>query len=443
MDDRYRILYERTTPLPETTDEDGFPCEDIHALTTWAKEEIRLAQRLDQVAIKAINVSAYGASLVHLDEQGKPIGPLYNYLKPYSEKLLHSFLTTYDVDHALSLQTASPVLGSLNSGLQLYRIKNEQPLFFKEIRYSLHLPQYVSYLFTGKPLTELTSIGCHTLLWDYGKKQYHRWVVEENMDSKFPELAASHHTTTKNGETIGVGVHDSSAALIPYLKATSSPFALLSTGTWCISLNPFNQSALTKDELELDCLQYLSYEGKPVKASRLFAGYEHDQMVRKMASHFNVRPDVFTSIEFNVDLTATLLKKGIAPSRRPNKLGAPHSDFDQRDLSPFKTLEEAYHQLIIDIVRRQVKSTGLVLNNTPVKRIFVDGGFSDNSVYMNLLAAGFPQFDVYAASVPQASAVGAALIIHHSWNSRPLLPDEVIELRRCKRPDGIEVHPII
>jgi len=112
-------------------------------------------------------------------------------------------------------------------------------------------------------------------------------------------------------------------------------------------------------------------------------------------------------------------------------------------LSPFKTLEEAYHQLIIDIVRRQVKSTGLVLNNTPVKRIFVDGGFSDNSVYMNLLAAGFPQFDVYAASVPQASAVGAALIIHHSWNSRPLLPDEVIELRRCKRPDGIEVHPII
>ena len=58
----------------------------------------------------------------------------------------------------------------LNSGLQLYWLKKTKPEVFKKIKYSLHLPQYLSYIFTGIPLSEYTSIGCHTALWDYEKK---------------------------------------------------------------------------------------------------------------------------------------------------------------------------------------------------------------------------------------------------------------------------------
>ena len=47
------------------------------------------------------------------------------------------------------------------------------------------------------------------------------------------------------------------------------PFVLLSTGTWCISLNPFNQAALTVDELTNDVL-YIQYEGKQVKRQGYF-----------------------------------------------------------------------------------------------------------------------------------------------------------------------------
>ncbi len=441
FDEDYKIVYERSAQLRETTDEDGFPCEDIKALSSWVREEIRVAQSLEHINIKAINVSAYGASFVHLDEQNKPLGHLYNYLKPYREKLLQTFLSNYDKDLSLSLQTASPLLESLNSGLQLYRIKHEKTSYYNQIRHSLHLPQYVSFLLTEKSFSELTSIGCHTMLWDFTKSKYHDWVVQEEIDSKFAELASSDHVVAVGEINIGVGLHDSSAALIPYLKSFSDPFVLISTGTWNISLNPFNQIPLTKEELELDCLQYLSYEGKPVKASRLFAGHEHELMLKKIASHFAIKPELLRSTEFNAAIAANLIYPG-SGTVSSNKLGVESSGFDKRILSNFDSHIEAYHQLIIDIVRQQVKSTGLVLKNTNVKKVFVDGGFSTNSVYMNLLAAGFPQYDIYGTSVHQATALGAALAIHSSWNKNQI-PIDIIELHRCKRPDGLDIQPII
>jgi hypothetical protein len=47
---------------------------------------------------------------------------------------------------------------------------------------------------------------------------------------------------------------------------------------------------------------------------------------------------------------------------------------------------------------------------------------------MNLLAKEYPEVEVYAASMAQATAVGAALVIHEHWNSLPI-PNDLIELR--------------
>jgi sugar (pentulose or hexulose) kinase len=68
-----------------------------------------------------------------------------------------------------------------------------------------------------------------------------------------------------------------------------------------------------------------------------------------------------------------------------------------------------------------------------VNRIFVDGGFSKNAIYMHLLAEAFPEMEVYAASVAQATAVGAALAIHKHWNSKPL-PGDIIDLKFYAKP---------
>ncbi|NJN34987.1 MAG: hypothetical protein HC817_12755 [Saprospiraceae bacterium] len=34
----------------------------------------------------------------------------------------------------------------------------------------MHLPHYFSYLLTGEKASEYTSIGCHTMLWDFEKR---------------------------------------------------------------------------------------------------------------------------------------------------------------------------------------------------------------------------------------------------------------------------------
>jgi sugar (pentulose or hexulose) kinase len=69
----------------------------------------------------------------------------------------------------------------------------------------------------------------------------------------------------------------------------------------------------------------------------------------------------------------------------------------------------------------------MVLKGTIAKRIFVDGGFSKNKVYMNLLAMAFPKMEVFAASMAQSTALGAAIAIHRHWNSGAL-PSNLIEL---------------
>ncbi|HEX8462216.1 MAG TPA: hypothetical protein VF623_12330, partial [Segetibacter sp.] len=104
------------------------------------------------------------------------------------------------------------------------------------------------------------------------------------------------------------------------------------------------------------------------------------------------------------------------------------SQFAKRDLSVFDTDEEAYHQLIFDIITQQKASTQLILKGTTVKRLFVDGGFSKNSIYMSLLSAAFPQLEVFAASMAQATAVGTALAIHSCWNDKAI-PNDIIELK--------------
>lgn len=424
----YEVVFERTVSLPETVDEDNYPCEDLALLSRWVKESFVDVLTKEGFDITAINFTSYGASFVHLDKSGNPLTPLYNYLKPYPPELSKKFYDKYGGEIMLSMHTASPVLGSLNSGMQLYRIKHTQKEIFKQIAYSLHLPQYISYLLTGKTYSDITSIGCHTNLWNFPQNNYHEWVYREGIIEKlapiFPSDGITEITALDKKLKAGIGLHDSSAALIPYLTSFREPFVLISTGTWSISLNPFNPHPLTVEELQQDCLSYITYRGKPVKASRLFAGYEHEQQTRRLAEHFNKNKDFYNQVEYDRAIIESLRSKPVLTTRDHSAITV----FPGRDINSFSTYEEAYHQLILDIINRQIHSTSLILKDTITKRIFVDGGFSKNSIFMRLLAEAFPEVEVYAASVAQATAIGAALAIHGHWNNKPA-PKDIIKLK--------------
>jgi sugar (pentulose or hexulose) kinase len=414
LDEGYHVIWENSVVLEASTDEDGDPCEDLLNLMDWIYYNVALFDSLKDPDIRAVNFAAYGASFVHIGKGRWPVAPLYNYLKPYPETLLKKFYQTYGGESKFSQEAASPVLGSLNSGLQLYRIKEERPDKFREITYSLHLPQYLSFLFTGQAFSNLTSIGCHTNLWDFDRHAYHEWVSQEGVLDKLAPIAASSSvwpidqpvgTTFTDIPLAGIGLHDSSAALIPYQETRREPFALLSTGTWCITLNPFNHAPLTADELQNDCLCYLDYQGRPVKASRLFAGYEHEQQVLRLADRYHKSPDYTATVAFD-----------------------PGCNTHLQDDEP-ASFEQAYHLLMQDIIEKQAASTRLVLQGAGVGHLYVDGGFANNKIYMHLLARAFPEMEVFAAALPQATALGAALVIHEHWNTQPR-PQDMIGLIR-------------
>jgi L-fuculokinase len=443
FDGQYNILLEKSIQFEEIKDEDGDACEDINALTAWVKRSITEVMEMKNFRVKALNFSTYGASFVHLDKEGKPVAPLYNYLKPFPENLQKKFYRKYGDEMGFALQTASPVLGNLNSGLQLYYLKEDKPELFKKIHASLHLPQYMSYLVTGRLYSDITSIGCHTALWNFTLNRYHEWLYKEHIAGKLSPIFPSDQLMNTNwkGEPLlcGVGLHDSSAALIPYLSGFKDPFVLISTGTWCISLNPFNQTKLTAEELKDDCLCYMEYRGKPIKASRLFAGYEHEQQVKKLAAHFNTAEDHYQAVAFDASIVQQLARNApLNGSAAPGKMLMQESVFGKRDLQQFKTYSDAYHQLMMDIIALQAASTRLVLKEGNIKKIFVDGGFGKNAVYMKLLSAVFPGIEVYAASVAQASAIGAALAVHPYWNKNNF-PAGLIELKHYADIEAIEI----
>ena len=117
--------------------------------------------------------------------------------------------------------------------------------------------------------------------------------------------------------------------------------------------------------------------------------------------------------------------------RKSRKEKAPENNkisaFAARDLASFSSDTKAYHQFMLDLVVQQKASSSLVIGKE-VKRIFVDGGFSKNSIFMNLLARVFPDVEVFAASMAQATAIGTALSIHKHWNTKSM-PNDIIELK--------------
>jgi len=430
FDEDYQIVYEKSARFIETIDEDGFPCENIDSLRQSVFDSLAEISRLKQFDVKAVNFSTYGASLVYVDANGEPLAPLYNYLKPYPEELNKDIYDRFGGNDAFAAATASPILGSLNSGMQLLRLKREKAEIFNAVKYALHLPQYLSFLISGQFFSDITSIGCHTALWDFAQNRYHEWVEQEGLTKKMAPIKKSDETIKANFAAqafeVGIGLHDSSAALIPYLVSFHEPFVLISTGTWCISMNPFNHSPLTDTELQNDCLCYLEFNGKPVKSSRVFSGYEHEQQVKRIAAHFGEDTIKFRAIAFDAEVGAALRSK--IPKGEPLDHLQKESNFKDRDLTQFENDIEAYHQLIIDLMQQQAYSLNMVLRGSSVKRIFVDGGFSKNAVYMNLLAIALPDIEIFAASMAQATAMGAALAIHQSWNTKSV-PGNIIALK--------------
>lgn len=422
FDEQLQEVYQTYSRMEEDLDEDGFACENLDRLTSWMHDTFHEAQARPEFEITHLNFSTYGASFVHLDHAGKPIAPLYNYLKPYPEDLAGVFFEQYGPADEWSVQTASPRMGMLNSGLQLYWLKYRKPDVYARIRRSLHFPQYCAYLFSGKYRSEYTSIGCHTGMWDFGRNDYHQWIHKERLDGLLPPVqpTISGIETVVGGRNlmVGVGIHDSSAALLPYILADKEPFLLISTGTWSITLNPYCRDILSAGDLEQDCLNYLRTDGLPVRAARLFLGNEYNIWAHKLADHFRQPYEKHRQVKPD-PIVLKQLERIKAPVFRWESIRLPGSNTTapgSTDLNIFSSYDEACHQLMKELVQLQLSSLFLAKGTSTVRKIYIDGGFIDNELFIQLLAAQLPDFELIVTEAPLGAALGAAMAVLNRSN---------------------------
>ena len=411
FDENNQLIEEQQEVYAEIKDEDGFPCDDLARLTEGVLSNWQKLKNDDRFEVKGVNFTAYGASFVYLDKNNQPVAPLYNYLKPLPDELSQQFYNSIEqqfnqIKEAFAATTCSPTMGLLNSGLQLYFLKYAKPHIYEKIETALHLPQYLSFLISGKKYSDFTSIGCHTALWDFTKNDYHDWVKIEGIDKKLAPIT-THAIATElpDGTLVGVGLHDSSSALLPYSAEQSEPFMLISTGTWCINLNSFNQTPLSIEQFSKDCLSYMTPQGKMTKASRVFFGREHDYQVERIAKHFKVEKDFYKTIQY-VHQNA---KTDFIPACMEGTGPFPEKIERVWDIGVYLTADEAYIALMRGLMDILKVSIGLIDNAVPT--FFIDGGFARNAIFMGMLKNDFPHRNIKTLDVPQATALGALLFL--------------------------------
>ena len=419
FDRELRVVHEEESIFDEITDDEGFPCENAELLESWIFSTLHKYLASEKHLVKGINFTTYGATLVYLDKEGKRMTPIYNYLKPFPDKVLEGFYDRYGGVEEFSRQTASPALGMLNSGLQLLWLKRTKPEVFRRVHQVLHLPQYLASLVHGQVVSEHTSIGCHTAMWDFDQMAYHPWLKEEGISLPDPVPVWSTFPVALEGAMIetGTGIHDSSSSLAPYIMAAEDPFVLISTGTWCISMNPFNNELLTSEELGQDCLCFLGVNGKPVKSSRFFLGRIHDLNVEHLQLFFRVGKSAYKTVDPSTKVVRECWESG-EKGQLFFREGIPDTGVDRQvDPGQFESFEAAYIRLMTDLTRQVVNSIKLIIaKRDKTKHLYITGGFAKNPIFRTILCLAFPGKQVFTSEVENATSLGAALVmVENIW----------------------------
>lgn len=413
FDDSFNVVSQNYRQFNEVKDDDGFPCDDLDAIEEWILSEIRRIQSEGNYKIKAINFSTHGASLVYLNEKGERLTPLYNYLKPL-ELADYSFI--YDANGGVgefSRQTASPAYGMLNAGMQMIWLKNKKPDVWKNVKYILHYPQYLSYLFTKEITADYTSIGAHTAIWDFDHMQYHKWLKDEGISLPEPCNGKVAIKAEVNGEpiAIGSGLHDSSSSLIPILESNGDDdFVLLSTGTWIIAMNPFSKETLTAHQLKNNCLCFMTPLKKQVKSSMQFLGHVHELNTKAFCDYYDLPENYFLNVGLNKKLCEDIIREGrqvFFPNKVPEDYMA-----DLGQLKRYDSFEKAYHQLVYEISYLVFEGIQLILDSdSNLRSIYITGGFNKNDIFVECLSQMLPEQKIKFPNVRNASALGAALLM--------------------------------
>lgn len=272
-----RVIKQPASILTNT----DYPSLDHQAIHAFIISSLKTL--IAEHTVNAITVTAHGATAALIDSHGELALPVidYEYLG------VDSLRTAYDLHRAPFSRTGSPSLpGGLNVGAQLYWLQHTYPELFASARAMLTWPQYWIYVLTGERHNDVTSLGCHTDLYEPEKGHYSSLVNAMGWQHLLPSIqrpgqlsgmlrkSIAQQLGLSESLPVHTGIHDSNASLVPHLIAHPAPFSVVSTGTWFIAMAM--GGIPTKLDETRDTLINVNALGQSVPSARFMGGRERE-----------------------------------------------------------------------------------------------------------------------------------------------------------------------
>jgi sugar (pentulose or hexulose) kinase len=399
-----------------------YPHYDIERL--WAFAVKALKTFAADPGFDAISITTHGASAVLLDAAGNLAMPALDYEHHYPDVISGA----YDRLRPSFDETFSPRLsGGLNLGAQFHYQKSTFPELFANVTAIVTYPQYWAWRLSGVAANEVTSLGCHTDLWNPRTGDYSALVdtldlrdLMAPLRSAFEALGPvlleiANEIGLPSGAPVYCGIHDSNASLLPHLIGREPPFSVVSTGTWVINFAVGGD--LDHLDPAKDVLANVDAYGRAVPSSRFMGGREFEILQRQIGS---VEPGDVRAVLSEVIEKGTMLLPNVASG------SGPFPDNEMRwiaaeSASPAELMAASslYLALMTEACLDLIGASGPIL---------VEGPFALNDIYTGVLAS-LTSSDVIAFPGSTGTSLGAALLtgiepaVHVAQNAPPRLPD--------------------
>jgi sugar (pentulose or hexulose) kinase len=363
-----------------------------------------------QHGVDAISVTTHGASGVLLDAQGGLAAPVLDYEHTGPDDMA----AAYDALRPDFALTGSPRLPmGLNLGAQLHWQFATDPGLRDRVATLVSYPQYWGFRLTGVRASDVTSLGCHTDLWNPATGQPSPLLEALGLAGKLapprrpadllghitPGVAAA--TGLPADTPVAVGIHDSNASLLPHLMARRGAFSVVSTGTWVVVMT-VGGDPVTLDPAR-DTLVNVNAFGQPVSSARFMGGREHDLILQgQPASPPDTTPNTRPSA---ADRAAVLAGLMLLPAVQPGSGPYPQARSHWHPAPPTST---GQCSLALGYYLALMTTTCLAMTGSRGP-VIVEGPFARNTAYLDMLTVATGQ-PVIASASQTGTAMGAALL---------------------------------
>ena len=377
-----------------------YPHHDVEAL--WAFILDSLADIDREQRIDAISITTHGATGALVDAAGELVLPVLDYEFDGPDRLA----ADYDAIRPSFAETGTPRLPlGLNLGAQFFWQQKSFPAEFAKAAAMLMYPQYWALRLTGVAANEVTSLGCHTDLWNPWTADFSSLVdrlgwrelmapvrpAKDRLGPILPALAA--RTGLAPQTPVFCGLHDSNASLLPHLLSDAPPFSVVSTGTWVVSMAVGGKQIVL--DAARDTLVNVSALGDPVPSARFMGGREFSLLT-------DGQPDIWT----DDDVGAVLAQKTLLlPSTQQGSGPFPHHAATWLNTEGMSN-GQRFAAISFYLALMTTACLDLIGADGPTT---VEGPFARNGLFVGMLAASTARA-VGASEAATGTSIGAALL---------------------------------